>query len=183
MKGDRVLEHEWFPLRVPANVSLGKGAFLHSSFAFIRYASQREVGVSIGDHTAVYQGTVMELGPHGQLSIGDYCLVVGGMFCSNSRVVIGNHVLISGECYISDSSAPVPPSDPRYALAPSDEISIEIGDNCWIGIRSTLLRGARLGEGVIVGAGTVVDFEVPDFGIVAGNPARVVGMAKPSSKS
>ena len=42
-----------------------------------------------------------------------------------------------------------------------------------------LLSGARLGKGVIVGAGAVVDFCVPDYAIVAGNPARVVGWARP----
>jgi acetyltransferase-like isoleucine patch superfamily enzyme len=35
-----------------------------------------------------------------------------------------------------------------------------------------------IGEGAIVGAGAVVDFEIPPFAIVAGNPARIVGWAK-----
>jgi acetyltransferase-like isoleucine patch superfamily enzyme len=45
----------------------------------------------------------------------------------------------------------------------------------WIGARAVLLKGTQLGKGSIVGAGTVVDFEVPAYSIVAGNPARVVG--------
>jgi acetyltransferase-like isoleucine patch superfamily enzyme len=38
-----------------------------------------------------------------------------------------------------------------------------------------LLAGARLGEGAVVGAGAVVNFEVPAFATVTGNPARVIG--------
>jgi acetyltransferase-like isoleucine patch superfamily enzyme len=41
-----------------------------------------------------------------------------------------------------------------------------------------LLSGVRIGEGAIVGAAVVVDFEVPPFAIVAGNPLRIVGWAK-----
>lgn len=52
---------------------------------------------------------------------------------------------------------------------------IEIQDNVWIGARAVILGGARIGEGSIVGAASVVDFEVPPYSIVAGNPARVVG--------
>lgn len=51
-----------------------------------------------------------------------------------------------------------------------------IGHDCWIGSGATLMPGAQLGNGVIVGAGAVVAGVVPDYAIVAGNPARVVRM-------
>ena len=49
-----------------------------------------------------------------------------------------------------------------------------IGPDCWIGHGALILPGARLGAGVIVGAGAVVSGEVPPCAIVAGNPARVI---------
>ncbi len=49
-----------------------------------------------------------------------------------------------------------------------------IGHDCWLGSGVTILPGARLGNGVIVGAGAVVSGEVPAYSIVAGNPAKVV---------
>ena len=61
------------------------------------------------------------------------------------------------------------------AAAGGDEIVI--GDNVWIGARASVLGGARIGEGAVIGALSVVDFEVPPFAIVGGNPARVVGEA------
>ena len=52
--------------------------------------------------------------------------------------------------------------------------AIVVGRNSWIGARAVLLTGAVIGEGAIVGAAAVVDFEVPPFATVAGNPARIV---------
>lgn len=49
-----------------------------------------------------------------------------------------------------------------------------IGNDVWIGHGALILPGARLGNGVIVGAGAVVRGAVPDYAIVAGNPARVL---------
>ncbi len=49
-----------------------------------------------------------------------------------------------------------------------------IGDNCFIGIRAIILPGVRVGNEVVVGAGSVVTKDVPDNCIVAGNPARII---------
>lgn len=51
-----------------------------------------------------------------------------------------------------------------------------IGHDVWIGTGATILPGARLGNGVIVGAGSVVNGHVPDYAVVAGNRAQVVKM-------
>ena len=52
---------------------------------------------------------------------------------------------------------------------------IAIGDQVFIGARSTILPGVRIGNRVIVGAGSVVTRSIPDGVVVAGNPARIVG--------
>jgi maltose O-acetyltransferase len=87
-------------------------------------------------------------------------------------VKIGSYVFIAHEVVIADHFAAVPPPDNQVPSPRS--ASIVVGDNTWIGARAVLLSGARIGEGSIVGAGSVVDFEVEPFSVVAGNPARVV---------
>ena len=55
---------------------------------------------------------------------------------------------------------------------------ITIADTVWIGANAIILSGANIGEGAIVGAAAVVDFEVPEYAVIAGNPAKVVGWTK-----
>ena len=54
-----------------------------------------------------------------------------------------------------------------------------IGHDVWLGDGAILLPGARIGCGAIIGAGAVVGGTVPDYAIVAGNPARVIRLRFP----
>lgn len=69
--------------------------------------------------------------------------------------------------------------NPSLAFVPQDYRTpgrLEIGHDAWIGARAIILRACRrIGIGAVVGAGSVVTKEVPDFAIVAGNPARIIG--------
>ena len=49
-----------------------------------------------------------------------------------------------------------------------------VGNDVWIGQRSLILPGAKIGDGVIIGANSVVGGEIPPYSIVAGNPARLI---------
>lgn len=173
----QVLDHDWFPGEVPANVSLGGDSWLYSSFAFIHYRSTRPLGLSIGRCTGVYVGTMFDLGPEGECQIGSHGVIAGPVVASNHRVMIGDYALISYDVMLADSPFALPPGATSEHQGEGGDIVI--GDNCWIGARATVLGGARLGEGVIVGAAAVVDFEVPAFAIVAGNPGRIVGSSPP----
>ena len=51
---------------------------------------------------------------------------------------------------------------------------IEIGNDVWMGARTTILSGVRIGNSAVIGAGAVVTRDVPDFGVAAGNPAKVL---------
>lgn len=50
----------------------------------------------------------------------------------------------------------------------------QIGSDVWIGDNAVVLTGVTVGNGVVIGAGSVVTKDVPDFAIVVGNPARIV---------
>jgi acetyltransferase-like isoleucine patch superfamily enzyme len=173
-----VLEHDWFPRSLPPNVAIGERSWLYSAFAFLHYRSQRPCGVRVGRDSGIYHGSFFDLGPAGEVEIGDFCTLVGAVMACNSRVVIGDYVFIAHEVALADGFAAIPGAGPDDAGEP--ETSIVIGENSWIGARAVLLAGARIGPGAIVGAAAVVDFEVPPFAIVAGNPARVVGSCAPS---
>jgi acetyltransferase-like isoleucine patch superfamily enzyme len=179
---DRYLPHDWYPQPLPANVELGENSWLYSAFAFRHYQSRRPVGVRVGRKTGLYHGTFFDLGPSGELSVGDYCTLVGAIVCSDRRIVIGDYVFVAHEVVLADSACAVPHQRPEEGTEQqaSPSISIEIADNAWIGARAIVLGGARIGEGAIVGAAAVIDFEVPPYSIAAGNPARIVGSVRKS---
>jgi len=176
----RYLDHDWFPDSLPDNVELGDRTWLYSTYAFRHYQSRRPVGLRTGSDTGLYNGTFFDLGPDGEVSIGDYCTLVGAIICSNGRVEIGDYTFIAHEVVIADSFASFPHAQslagPRAAASPSLPVNAQIliGENVWIGARAILLSGAIIGAGAIVGAAAVVNFEVPANTVVAGNPARIV---------
>lgn len=55
---------------------------------------------------------------------------------------------------------------------------VKIGNDVWIGMRSIILPGITIGNGVVIGAGAVVTKDVPDYAIVAGVPARIIKFRK-----
>lgn len=51
---------------------------------------------------------------------------------------------------------------------------VSIGNDVWIGTRVIILSGVTVGDGVIIAAGSIVTKDIPDFAVVAGNPARII---------
>jgi acetyltransferase-like isoleucine patch superfamily enzyme len=95
-------------------------------------------------------------------------------FYCRGRLEIEDHVIISAEVIVMTSMH-------RYqgaAMLPYDEIellrSVRIGRGSWIGMRAIILSGVELGEGCIIGAGSVVTRSWEDGSIIAGNPAKLV---------
>ena len=168
------LPHDWFPRSLPANVVVGERCWCYSSFAFLHYRSRRPCGVRIGNDCGIYNGTFFDLGPEGEVEIGNFTTLVGAIIATNSRVVIGDYAFLAHEVVLADSFAARPHEVAEKAPKASG-MGIILGNNCWIGARAVILSGAVIGEGAIVGAGAVVDFAVPAATVVAGNPARLVG--------
>ena len=169
------LPHDWFPRPLPTNVILGERSWLYSAFAFLHYHSRQPCGVRVGHDTGLYNGTFFDLGPDGEVEIGNFCTLVGAIIASNGRVVIRDYAFIAHEVVIADD--PIAQPAPRATGVAS--VSVTIGENAWIGAQAVLLGGARIGAGAIVGAAAVVNGAVPPHAVVAGNPAQIVGWAAP----
>lgn len=109
--------------------------------------------------------------------VGHDCVFVVG-----KRIVIGRDCTISGNCWIADSNGHS--SDPADRLArkppPAEDVRpIVIGDGVWIGRNCLIFPGVKIGAGSVISAGSVVRGHVPPYGVVAGNPAKVVFRMKP----
>jgi acetyltransferase-like isoleucine patch superfamily enzyme len=174
---ERFLEHDWFERPLPANVELGARTWLYSTFAFVHYHSTAPLGLRVGNDTGIYNGTFFDLGPKGEVVIGDFCSIVGGIFATNSRIEIGDYSFIAHEVVLADDSFAAPPSAPPGRLS-DYRPTIQLGENVWIGARAILLGDVEIGEGAVIGAAAVVRGQVPPMTIFAGNPARQVGVVR-----
>jgi acetyltransferase-like isoleucine patch superfamily enzyme len=175
----RYLEHDWFSWPLPENVQIGEGSFLYSSFAFIHFKSHMPHGVCIGRHSGIYNGTFFDLGPSGQVEIGDYCSLVGVIFATGSKVSIGDFSFIAHEVVIADSDWDLagfhsPPRSPAIALVGPASGRVNIGANVWIGAQAAVVGSVTVGDGAIIGAAAIVRQDVPPYTVWAGNPARKV---------
>lgn len=182
MSRPRTLDHDWYPREVPANVEIGERTWLYSSYAFLHYRSERPRGLHVGADCGIYINTMFDLGPSAEVVIGDHSTLAGPVFAVNGLVEIGSHALISAGVVFADLPFAVPAGPglgaPEPARAPRPTV---VGENVWIGTRAVVFAGISIGEGAIIGASTVVDFDVPAFSIVAGHPGRVVGSAAGTS--
>ena len=94
------------------------------------------------------------------------CLLDGRKF----SIITGSDVSIGPEASILTLG-----HDPQAADFSDRGGDVLIGDRVWIGYRSVILPGVSIGDGAVVGAGSVVTRDVPPYAIVAGNPARIIG--------
>lgn len=106
-----------------------------------------------------------------KLKIGKFCQIAHGV---SFVTATANHAMDGLSTYPFAVFDPVRIMTYRSDL-PRGEDTV-VGHDCWIGREAMLLPGATLGNGVIVGARAVVSGHVPDFAVVAGNPARIVRM-------
>ena len=110
--------------------------------------------------------------------IGHYCLLDGiGGITIGEGVNIASHSCI----YSHSSQNAIRLLGKKFIEIPANERigyiieKVEIGAYSFIGTSCVLLSGTKIGKGAIVGAGSIVKGEFPDYSIIVGNPAKIVG--------
>lgn len=116
--------------------------------------------------------------PGAKIIIGNDVGISGSSISASTAVTVGNRVLIGTGCIISDTDAHPIKAEDRMDPAKTLSKPIIIDDDVFIGARSIILKGVKIGKGSVVGAGSVVTKDVPPFCIVAGNPAKIVKYLK-----
>lgn len=163
---------EDLPVPIPANVEVGPDSQVWSAMAFLHYRSQRPLGLRMGRRSVLWGITMLDLGPQAELIIGDCSGMLEVTVTTNGSVRIGDFAIVGHHVVIAGGQAPVPPG-PGAEPDPIPD-PIEIGDSVFIAANSIVLPGARIGDEAVVGAGTVVDGEVPAGATAFGHPYRVV---------
>jgi acetyltransferase-like isoleucine patch superfamily enzyme len=92
-------------------------------------------------------------------------------------VRIGNFTKFGPGVSIFAATHPAAVQERRESPDYSKEVTI--GNDCWIGGHTVILPGVTIGDGVTVGASSVVTRNIPSYSIAVGSPARVIRKAEP----
>lgn len=116
---------------------------------FWRYSKK----ISIGDNVSINRG----------------CKFYASYFVKDAYIEIGNNVVIAPDVTFYSAG-----HNYKYCDLPDIASSIIIEDYVWIGGKTIVLPGVRIGKGAVIGAGSVVSKDIPPFSIAVGNPAKII---------
>ncbi len=154
---------------VSPKASIGKGASIW------HHAQVRE-GADIGANCIIGKGVYVDTGVRiGQnVKVQNYACIYHGVTIEEG-VFVGPHV-----CFTNDLHPRA--VNPDLSLKGEDDWSVSethIRRGASVGANSTIVCGITIGEWAMIGAGALVTHDVPDYGLVYGNPARLCGFVCP----
>lgn len=108
-----------------------------------------------------------------KISVGDNfyanhnCMILDGV-----QVTFGDNVFIAPNCCFSTAGHPLDAEQRNRGLEIA--LPITVGDNVWFGASVTVLPGVTIGSNTVIGAGSVVNRDIPDGVVAVGNPCKVL---------
>ena len=108
--------------------------------------------------------------PEARIIVGDRVRLNGAAIQAATLIEIGDDAILAS-CHVLDTDHHAADPSLRQGAVPTRRV--RIGRGAWIG-GAVILKGVSVGDGSVVGIGSVVTTDVPDHVVVAGNPARVV---------
>lgn len=108
-----------------------------------------------------------------RIALGDHVYANTGLtVIDDTFVTIGSHVMLGPRVTISAASHPVDPELRRQAY--QYDLPVVLEENVWVGAGATILPGVTIGKNSVIGAGSVVDRDIPPDVVAAGVPCRVL---------
>lgn len=155
-----------------ARVSFGDGTWILRGY---RIAAAHASEIRVGAGTQLGEGAILDCMPGAKIAFGMNCWVNHGLeIVARQQVSIGSDSRIGPQVLIIDHDHEMKRHqrivDQGYVTA-----SVRVGNDCWIGARAILLKGASMGDAAVLGAGSVLRAHVPPGEIWAGVPARKIG--------
>jgi len=164
------------------SVDIGSGCKFYGISRFRRHPGS---SIHIGDHCNFASASwynpvginrkcmIATIAEHAVIKIGQDCGFSGTVIASAEKIHIGNRVRFGANTTITDTDwHPVGETERRF-LKPARQSPVTIGNDVWLGLNVTVLKGVTIGNGTVVGANSVVNRDLPNNILAAGVPARM----------
>lgn len=180
------MNSNWFKIALKATkVKYGNNLLLKGLPVIF---NQKGASLTIGDNCVIKSSLLSNLvglysrtiivtrTPEARINIGNNVGISGATIYARKSITIGDNVNIGGNVKILDNDFHPIETEARRVDDKSKigTRPIVIGDDCFIGCNSLILKGTTLGKGCVVGAGAVVCGQFEDNCIIAGNPAKII---------
>jgi carbonic anhydrase/acetyltransferase-like protein (isoleucine patch superfamily) len=158
-------------------IEIGRACRFHGGTYFRRYPGSRmtlgEACTFLSSPNANLIGInrpcmISTMSSEAEVQVGPGCGFSGTVIAAFKQIILGRNVICGANTLITDSDWH--PEDPR-AGTPAPVI---IGNNVWLGVNATILKGVTIGENSVIGAQAVVTSDIPANVIAAGNPCKVI---------
>lgn len=107
------------------------------------------------------------------IEVGKNCFInFNCVFLDNAKITLGDNCMLAPNVSIYTAGHPLHPDNRK--LGHEYGIAVTVGDNVWIGGSTVICPGVRIGSNCVIGAGSVVTRDIPDWSLAAGNPCRVI---------
>ena len=128
----------------------------------------KSAGLNVNIEHGAYLGTPAKITIGSNSGIGINCRIYGPVDIG-SDVMMGPDVVIISSNHRFDNLAL-----PMREQGCTPCRPVKIGNDVWIGTRVIILPGVSIGDGAVLGAGSVVTKNVPPYAIIGGNPAKII---------
>ena len=163
--GFRALIYKPFFKKIGVPSYIGKPCFIEG-----------KTRITIGKRVRIFPGVRMEAKETGTITIGNNTAIEQNVHItsSGSELIIGKDVAIFANTFITNIDHKYDNINCSVLEQGIDEKITTIGDGCMIGASAAIMAGTKLGRHCIVGTGTAVKGEYPDYCVIVGNPGRIV---------
>lgn len=145
----------------------------------VKIYSTAKSPVFVGEDCVLQTGAILASADNGRIKLGkNVYLGEYSILSSKGEIDVGENSIIASLCFVCDFNHRFDDPEVLFYDSGCDYGRIDIGKNVWIGAGCKILKDVAIGDGCVIGAGSVVTRSIPAYSIAVGVPARVIKKRK-----
>jgi acetyltransferase-like isoleucine patch superfamily enzyme len=162
---DAVIEGKKGTINIGIGTEIEAGTILSSKYGG---------SITIGKNCFIRRGAML-LTYGGNIVLGDYCGVnIYSVLYGHGGLLVGDYVQFAAHCVVIPANHGFDSLDMPIWKQPLSKKGISIENDVWVGANVSILDGVQIGQGAVIGAGSVVTKNISPYSVNIGNPAKTI---------